>query len=93
MWCYISALLHPHSWATIPLMYLLVRGFRDVSTGYMVMFLLNLLIGITTCAVVFLLRMFLDSEVLYVLVSVPLCTSTVVVGCTICYLFFSYLSS
>lgn len=45
-------------WAVIPLMYLMVRVFSDATTGYMVLFLFNLLFGINTTALVFLLGLF-----------------------------------
>ncbi|ELU18493.1 hypothetical protein CAPTEDRAFT_149677 [Capitella teleta] len=45
-------------WAVIPLMYLLVRFFKESTTGYMVLFLLNLLFGINTSVLVFLLGLF-----------------------------------
>jgi hypothetical protein len=50
-------------WAVIPLMYLLVRMFKDATTGYMVLFLINLLFGINTTALVFLLGLFEDNSV------------------------------
>ncbi len=51
-------LIFPTSWASVPLMYLLVWLFKDVSAGYLSLFTLNLLIGIVTSACVFLLQLF-----------------------------------
>ena len=39
-------------------MYCMVRTFRDTSSGYMLMFLMNLIIGVTTTACIFLLSLF-----------------------------------
>ncbi len=45
-------------WATIPLMYVLVRCFREVAVGYITIFFLNLFVGLNTTACSFLLRLF-----------------------------------
>ena len=50
-------------WAAIPLMYMTVGAFKDTSSGYMTMFLINLIVGVTTTACVFLLSLFTYIEV------------------------------
>ncbi|XP_061191991.1 uncharacterized protein LOC133200204 [Saccostrea echinata] len=51
-----------YGWASIPLMYSMMKLFRDTSTAYMVLFCGSVFIGITTACCTFLLEYFSDSE-------------------------------
>lgn len=49
-------------WATIPQMYMSIKIFKDSTTSYMVMFCLNIFVGIVSMAVIFILQFFSQIE-------------------------------